>query len=324
MIRRIWAKAAKGAKANTTVVTASTASVDRDGDVLDQAAWQLDSFKANPVIPWNHDYSLPPVGRAVSVDVKDGKLTAEIEWDTKTEMGATVARQFAEGFLGAVSVGFIAHDRQPRKGLPEEDPMHSDRGNKLSGLELLEISAVVVPANPEAVAAKRWAKDSASIRDAFLELVHTDAEIRHALGLAKAWQANPGHPFDLPAADPATEWSFEASDADAVLGETPDWERFAMAHLIWDTENAEARAAYKLPIAKVVDGELRYVRAGIIAARSVLQDERDGIDVPDAVIADALRESQAILDAKFPEDAPPSEEPKGLRAMFRRRRVGHR
>jgi hypothetical protein len=183
MIRHIWAKAAKGTSANTTIVTASTASVDRDGDVLDQEAWQLDHFKANPVIPWNHDYSIPPVGRAKSIEVKDGALTAEVEWDTGTELGATVARQFAEGFLGAVSVGFIAHDREPRKSLPDDDPLKSDRGNKLGGLELLEISAVVVPANPQALAAKAVRK---GLREDVLELILTDAEIRDALGLATA------------------------------------------------------------------------------------------------------------------------------------------
>lgn len=184
MIRRIWAKAAKGTKENTTVVTASTGAVDRDGDVLDQASWELDNFRANSVVPWNHDYTIPPVGKATNVEVQDGALTATIEWDTGTELGATVARQFAEGFLGAVSVGFIPHDRTPRKSLPEDDADHGERGNKLGKLELLEISAVVVPANPQALAAKARAKDAAAIRDAVLELIMSDAEIRDALGLA--------------------------------------------------------------------------------------------------------------------------------------------
>src|SRR5665647_892485 len=38
----------------------STASEDRYGDSITQAGWDVGNFIKNPVVPWGHDYSMPP------------------------------------------------------------------------------------------------------------------------------------------------------------------------------------------------------------------------------------------------------------------------
>src|ERR1035441_3065011 len=58
----------------TFTAVASTPVVDRQGDIVDQATWDLSNFKVNPVIPWAHDYLHPPVARAVEVGVVNGVL----------------------------------------------------------------------------------------------------------------------------------------------------------------------------------------------------------------------------------------------------------
>lgn len=148
--RRIVARAVSTQKGVTSVV-ASTDTPDRAGDVVEQS-WVLDNFRANPVIVWAHDYSLPPVGKASNIRVEDGALQMDITWDTGSELGATVARQFEEGFLSAVSVGFVPGKAVSRSSLDPEDPMKADKGFLFRDNELLELSAVPVPMNPQALA----------------------------------------------------------------------------------------------------------------------------------------------------------------------------
>ena len=68
---------AVGTENGITTVVASTDSVDRYSDVVAQH-WDLQSFKMNPVIVPFHNYEAYPVGKAVSVEVVDGRLIAQI------------------------------------------------------------------------------------------------------------------------------------------------------------------------------------------------------------------------------------------------------
>lgn len=143
---------AKGADGRTTVI-ASTASVDRHGDVIDQSTWQLDRHALNPVVLWAHNSWTPPVGKA-EMSVEDGRLMAKITWDDdeKNELGRLVGHQFQAGFLSAVSVGFMPHTRTRRAELPKEHPAYGAEGYFLRDNELYELSAVPIPANQDALA----------------------------------------------------------------------------------------------------------------------------------------------------------------------------
>lgn len=186
-----------------TRFVASTATPDRMGDIVEQESWSLGNYRQNPVILWAHDYSLPPVGRAVFVEVVEGQLEIEVEWDTQGELGALVARQYQQGFLSAGSVGFQPTAATPRASLPDDDPRRGQYGYVFHGCELLEFSAVPVPANAEALAAKGlpapnpssrspfahqwWVRRyvgrafdeySASLRDAVSDLLKSDEQVR--------------------------------------------------------------------------------------------------------------------------------------------------
>lgn len=130
-------------------VTGSTPSVDRYDEIVDANTWQLDNFKSNPVILWAHnlgfDKDQPPIGRAINVEVRDGKLMFDIQFDMKDSFAADIFRKYKEKFLNAFSVGFIPH------AFGEDDEGHLILMNN----ELLELSAVPVPANPEALQSLR-------------------------------------------------------------------------------------------------------------------------------------------------------------------------
>lgn len=119
-------------------VLASTNAVDRQGDVVDQKGWDLKNFMLNPVILWAHKYDELPVGKATKVQVTDAGLEldfefAPVEANAKAE---EVRNCFENGFLNAVSVGFIPKEKS---------------GNIITSAELLEVSIVPVPANQEAL-----------------------------------------------------------------------------------------------------------------------------------------------------------------------------
>jgi HK97 family phage prohead protease len=174
-------RSADGSVGSRTKFVASTADVDRMGDIIDQNSWILDAFKANPVILWAHDSSEPPIGRAVSVEVVGGALQIEVEWDEDDPQGIRVARQFARGFLHAGSVGFRPGKATPRRQLPKDDPRRTEDGWGMlfEANELLEFSAVPVPANAHALAQRSApVMEAASFREALADALRSDPEVR--------------------------------------------------------------------------------------------------------------------------------------------------
>jgi uncharacterized protein len=119
-------------------VLASTSAIDRQGDSIDQSGWDLANFLANPVILWAHDYSALPVGKSTDIRVTPDGLECEFEFAPAegNPMAQQVKTLFEQGYLNAVSVGFIPKQRN---------------GSVITMAELLEISVVPVPANQEAL-----------------------------------------------------------------------------------------------------------------------------------------------------------------------------
>src|SRR3989304_1508207 len=120
------------------VAIASTPIKDRQGEVIKPTAWRLDNFKRNPVLQWAHDYSLPPIGKVVQIGVEGDRLLFKPQFAAHIDPFAEkIWRMFKEGYLNAFSVGF--------------QPLMSKEGDSWTDVELLEISAVPVPANPDAL-----------------------------------------------------------------------------------------------------------------------------------------------------------------------------
>ena len=115
---------------------ASTQAQDRDGEVILQSGWDLNNYMQNPVLMLMHNYQEFPVGKVTEIGVKDGKLQFTAIFSNATEKAKEAYALVKEGVLSAFSVGFI--------------PRNYD-GNTITEAELLEISLVPVPANPQAV-----------------------------------------------------------------------------------------------------------------------------------------------------------------------------
>jgi len=119
----------------------STNSLDRHGEVVDIQGIEIDNYLKNPVVLWAHDYSLPPIAKTLELKKEKIKgksvLRAVMEFATDiSELAKEVFELYKGGFMNAFSIGFIP--------LEEE-------GNVYTASELLEYSAVPIPANPEAL-----------------------------------------------------------------------------------------------------------------------------------------------------------------------------
>lgn len=126
---------------------ASNESLDRCGEVISARGWRLDHYLANPVFQNAHQYGdiLFTLGKAIVTEVRGNGLFQRIQFATEANPVARIAfALYQGGFLNAVSVGFV--------------PLRWENGSEKSGFrrryleqELLEVSAVAIPANPDAL-----------------------------------------------------------------------------------------------------------------------------------------------------------------------------
>jgi len=166
------------------------------------AGWKLSSYHRNPVFQNAHQYGdvIFTLGKALVTEIRAGKLYQRIQFATDINPMARIAYGLYRGkFLNAVSVGSSpsagktpTHRTQggarcPRRAWPPS-PIRWERGWGEGGLhstldtrhstrsgfrrryleqELLEVSAVAIPANPNALALglKSGALEKSDLRD---------------------------------------------------------------------------------------------------------------------------------------------------------------
>jgi hypothetical protein len=111
---------------------------------------------------------------------------------------------------------------------------------------------------------------------------------------------------DLPLADRDREWDGDAAEkrvrkwADAE--DEPD-ARYRDAHVWYDADHKVEFGAYKLLVADVIDGRLKAVPRGIMAAGNVMQGARGGVDLPKRDI-ERVKSHLAKYYAKMGDTAP--------------------
>ena len=120
-------------------VVASDETIDRAGEVIKVSWWELDNFMKNPVIIANHVYKVENIiWKATNVYTEDYKLVVEWVFAT-TDLAQDVKKLYDGWFIKTVSVWFIPLDRDP------------NQPNIITRAELLEVSFVPVPCNPNAL-----------------------------------------------------------------------------------------------------------------------------------------------------------------------------
>ena len=155
--------------------TISTEAVDRHGDIVRASGASFDNFKKNPVVLFAHDYSMPPIGNAIKVwvdkvkkEVRSWALFFNDELDP-TGRADSIFRLINANALKAASIGFNAVEaRRPTEKERDSWGMGA-YGIEFKKWDLLEFSAVPVPANQEALTNSYSDQEKNAIRKALQE-----------------------------------------------------------------------------------------------------------------------------------------------------------
>jgi hypothetical protein len=157
------------------IFTITTDVVDREGDVVMPSGIMVGNYKNNAVMQWAHKYDELPIGKSVEMWAntiksvnKDGEpvdqaaIQAAVVFQPDSNYhesysglrGSMVRRMYLTGFLNAVSIGFDPQEWEELEKKIDEGKgliITSTDGTRFLSWELLEFSAVPVPANPQAL-----------------------------------------------------------------------------------------------------------------------------------------------------------------------------
>jgi HK97 family phage prohead protease len=142
-------------------VVLSTNRLARDGHIFEPRGCQLENYRANPIVLWQHQPEVP-VGLCSGVRVANGdSLVGLVTFAPKgvSEKADEICGLVKSGVVSGVSVGM-----QPIDAEPLDPSMGSRGGMRVTSWELLEISFVALPSD---VGAGVSARSSESIRREF-------------------------------------------------------------------------------------------------------------------------------------------------------------
>ena len=158
LIKKVFSSEIKSIDEKEMELTAlvSTNAIDRYMEVIDPDGMDAKNFKKNPVVLWAHDYSQPPIGKALWIKKEGDGIVSKVKF-ANTTRAKEVFELYKDGFMKAFSIGFIPIETE---NMMDDDMMNDpDMPKKpkkprkiYKKWELLEYSAVPIPANPEAVA----------------------------------------------------------------------------------------------------------------------------------------------------------------------------
>lgn len=131
---------------------ASTMGIQRDNLDLRASGWKLDNFARNSVFLWCHDYRSEPIGRTRAFSDVD-RLRADVMFDQEDERARRIESKYRRSFLSAVSVGWDFVDAEGRQ--MDWWRLSAEQMRDEAFYDLLELSAVPVPADPNALALRQ-------------------------------------------------------------------------------------------------------------------------------------------------------------------------
>lgn len=261
MIRKVMPAQVEALGDDEVVVTMSTDSIARDGHILLPAGGDLDNYRRNPIVLWNHDTD-HPVARAEDIQVEGDKIVARVRFAPLgiSHKADEIRGLVKSGIVSGVSVGFEPIDAEPL------DPKKPRGGMRISNWELLETSFCAIPVDADAMVTARAMKRSG----------------------AEDWKC--GASRDIPI-DDSDDWDGSAAESSIFEwagGDDFDPTKARKGFLAYNAAKPKERGSYKLPIAHVVDGKLRVPKGAIRAAASRLSQT----DIPD----ETKTAAQAVID----------------------------
>lgn len=301
---------------------ATTPALDRYGEVVLPKGAVLDNFLKNPVLLDSHNYTVSSVGHVVNLTVEETQMTFDFVFSADTR-GQELEQKFVAGDMNAFSIGFKPKAKldlwTPWDDMPEVKEVKVEYPDGSQGVvdltsyehvpyriynkwELLEISPVAVPANPEALLMRqaeeiirRSMENTPEYMRSFIqeEVANRFAPVIELLSeftdsfdadVIKFEGAVPSH------STPIEEGKWSGSAARTALAkwaskggsgkkEDMNWAKYSKGFAWFDSKQADSLGAYKLPHHTVKDGALIAVWNGVTAAMAALLGARGGVDL---------------------------------------------
>lgn len=279
----------------TCEFVASTTTIDSHGTIVLQN-WRLDRYRKNPVILWAHDDDDPPIGTG-EVRIEDGQLIVKVHFAEGTECAETCWMLVQQGVLRGVSVCFM-----PEKYSFQEV---GDRSVLVyDAPELLEISLVSIPSNPDSLA-----------RSAPLPTQADSTAMRNAIPLEKTMQeetvqaTESATPLatETPAENPAyralVETVRERDDVISILRAQvgkKDEEIAALRAVVAESKKAEAEAYVRTFVGrKILERQVKDWTP--VAAQNRAQFEALMASLPELRLEERIVEAQPKRAARDPQ-----------------------
>jgi len=220
----------------------STSVIDRDHDRVMPLGADITNYMKNPIVQWGHNYRDPwaTIGKTTSLELTPEAIVAEFELRppaNDSDPQNIIALLWDGGWIQTASIGFA----------PQTSEDNDVGGKDFTQWELLEWSLVPIPANQSA-----------------LRLAVKCLECEDAGKAAVPYKNTPLAPENMP-------W-----DAAAARKRVRDWadgdiakykQAFAWQRLGEDANNLRT---YVGPHHDIVDGQLRTVWRGVMAAMGAL------------------------------------------------------
>lgn len=299
---------------------ASTDALDRDREILLPKGVMIENFMKNPVLLPGHQYRSTPIGKILRVLVTDSTVIMDFEFGPDEE-SKRYELLYTKGFMNAFSVGFLVKVYVPTYALDESVtsidvtlPDGSVRTidltqyeNRPYGIipqwELLEVSAVSVPANPQALimrgideVGKEFKTKGGNdvVLRMFTDRIKHEAEVlSKALdGLMKQScevEVSPVVPYEkgeflpegsesIPLDHDISSLAIACSSDGSGEKETIDWLSFSKAFAWFNVAKADTFMAYKFLHHAVQDGKLYVSKQGVFSAMASLLKQADCAD----------------------------------------------
>lgn len=142
---------------NRIVLIASTERANRHKYIVRTNGIGLSNYRKVPVLLWGHDHDQPIGTSRVRRDEATRRLLVSPRFageEQANPTGEKVRRMVRDGFLNAVSISFLPEKIKFRHETSEEEWAKENAGDArliVTKSDLLEISIVSVPANPDAI-----------------------------------------------------------------------------------------------------------------------------------------------------------------------------
>ncbi len=121
----------------------SDESVNRHGFIVRNTAINLEQFRKNPVMYYNHNPEKGVIGRWENLHFENGRLVGDPVFDDKDEFAMKIKGKVEDGFISSASIGFnVERENINTLNTPPE----------VLKLDLIEISVCDVPSNKNAIA----------------------------------------------------------------------------------------------------------------------------------------------------------------------------